>query len=1169
MGQKIAYLFSGQGSHYYGMGKNLFDTHPVFRESMRGLDSMFQDMGSPSVLAELYRDDRSAADRFDALRFTHPAIFMLQFALYETLLSEGLEPDCVLGYSLGECAAAAAAGVLSVEELALCILENVKVIEQFCPQGGMLAVLADASLFHAEPTLHAKAELAAVNSEQHFVIAASREEISTIGRFLRRAGVISQKLSVNYAFHSSAMDTAAQPYIRYLSKFKARESRIPWISCVNGDTVTSFDPTHLWRVVRSPIRFRDAVAKLERSSDGCLYVDLGPSGTLANFAKQNRLPGSRSETTSVLNPFAAGSSGHERIQQFARVYEQSRTERVKRSEKMKAYLFPGQGSQIRGMGGELFDEFPQETALADRVLGYSIARLCREDPERQLDKTQFTQPALFVVNALSYLRKVRNGKNGVAYSAGHSLGEYNALFAAGAFDFETGLRMVQKRAALMARATEGGMAAVIGLDEATVCSVLANKGLRDIDIANYNGAAQFIVSGPRQAVLNAAPLFTAAGAQNYIPLRVGGAFHSRYMEPARKEFEEFLSQFTFNKLAMSVIANVTGQPHEEGMIARMLVEQLTKPVRWDRTIDFLLSREVEFEELGHGNVLTRLTEKIRQSAAASAPRVGAAASANGNSLRAVSGSVQPSSDVLVASLAPNEPSMARSHAVPPLNGNYRDHTAGPAVREKPAATPLPPIDDAADINIRRIPATLVPSEHAFNGGAARLGSSEFRKAYGARYAYACGAMYRGIASEQLVVRAARAGILAFFGTGGLELPQIERAIRSLQEQLREGEPYGMNLVHNPSMRSLEEGTVELFLSHGIRNIEASAFMQVAPALVWYRIKGLARTLHGATHIPNRIIAKVSRPEVAEAFLAPPSEAIVRQLQEQGRISAEVAQLASQVPMADDLCIEADSGGHTDQGNLMVLLPSMLRLRDQAMEKYRYRAAIRVGAAGGIGTPEAAAGAFLLGADFIVTGSINLCTVEAGISPAVKDMLEQMNVQDTEHVPAGDMFEMGAKVQVLKRGVFFPARAKKLYELYRRHDSLEQIDPATRLQIEERYFQKSFEDVYRETREYFLRKDPTEIEKAEENPKHKMALVFRWYFGRSLRLAMEGESANRVDFQVHCGPALGAFNQWVKGTPLESWKNRHVDEIGKKLMTATAEYLDQQITKIAGPAQTCA
>jgi hypothetical protein len=207
-------------------------------------------------------------------------------------------------------------------------------------------------------------------------------------------------------------------------------------------------------------------------------------------------------------------------------------------------------------------------------------------------------------------------------------------------------------------------------------------------------------------------------------------------------------------------------------------------------------------------------------------------------------------------------------------------------------------------------------------------------------------------------------------------------------------------------------------------------------------------------------------------------------------------------MANDICIEADSGGHTDCGVAYTLFPAIRKLRNDMMDKFKYKKLVHVGAAGGIGTPEAAAASFVLGADFIVTGSINQCTVEAETSDIVKDLLQQMNVQDTEYAPAGDMFEYGAKVQVLKKGLFFSARANKLYDLYRQFNSINEIDDKTKTQIQEKYFKRSFESIFEELKEHYPQNI---IDKANNNPKHKMALIFKWYFYYSTKLALSGKT----------------------------------------------------------------
>lgn len=446
--------------------------------------------------------------------------------------------------------------------------------------------------------------------------------------------------------------------------------------------------------------------------------------------------------------------------------------------------------------------------------------------------------------------------------------------------------------------------------------------------------------------------------------------------------------------------------------------------------------------------------------------------------------------------------------------------------------------------------------------AAKLGSSAFKADHGTRYALVAGSMVRGIASTAMVVSMAKAGFLGYFGTGALGLAQIEQAILEIQAALPDGQPYGMNLLNNVASPAFEMDTVDLFIKHGVRRVEASAFMQVTPALVKYRASGLTRDGRGGAVIRNMVMAKLSRPEVAAQILDPAPEKMVEALRQNGHISAEEAALVRTIPLADDICVEADSGGHTDQGVLSALLPTIARQRDAAQVRHGYARPIRVGGAGGIGTPEAGAMAFVLGAEFITTGSINQCTVEAGTSDTAKDLLQRMEVQGTAYAPSGSLFELGAKTQVLKQGVFFPARANKLYELWRMHGSLDEIDAKTRSQIEGKYFRRSFADVWDETRGYYQRSAPAAITQAEADPKQKMALIFRWYFVHTMRLAQAGHSEQRVDYQIHCGPALGAFNQWVKGTGLEDWRQRKVADIAGLLLDETASLLNRRMVAMS-------
>jgi trans-AT polyketide synthase/acyltransferase/oxidoreductase domain-containing protein len=358
-------------------------------------------------------------------------------------------------------------------------------------------------------------------------------------------------------------------------------------------------------------------------------------------------------------------------------------------------------------------------------------------------------------------------------------------------------------------------------------------------------------------------------------------------------------------------------------------------------------------------------------------------------------------------------------------------------------------------------------------------------------------------------------------------------------------------------------TAELFLEMDIPCIEASAFLQVTPALVYLRLRSLSRNGDGAVVSRQKILAKVSRPEVARGFLAPAPAEMAAALVRDGKLTQAQADMGAAFPMCDDLCVEADSGGHTDRGVALVLLPVFLRMRDQAEREYGYAEPVHVGLGGGIGTPEAIAAAFMLGAEFVLTGSVNICTVEAGTSDLVKDMLQTINVQDTDYAPAGDMFEMGVKVQVMKRGLLFPARANRLFHLYNHYESWNEIPETQRAQVETQIFRKPFAEVWAETERHHREKGQIEtLERAARSEKHKMALAFKWYFGLSTRAAFTGDAKFRADLQIHAGPALGAFNQWVKGTPWESWRERHVDRIAEKLMGEAALLFQSRARRFA-------
>ena len=279
---------------------------------------------------------------------------------------------------------------------------------------------------------------------------------------------------------------------------------------------------------------------------------------------------------------------------------------------MVAYVFPGQGSQKRGMGEALFSTFPDLVSQAGDILGYSIVDLCLNDDAR-LNQTQYTQPALYTVNALSYYERLNTDKVEPQYVAGHSLGEYNALLAAEVFDFATGLKLVKKRGELMSQARDGGMAAIIGLDDHQLHQLFQDNHLSTLSVANYNTYKQLVIAGSKNEMDQAAGIFKKIEGVRYIPLNTSGAFHSPLMKDAQQEFKNFTAEFSFAAPKIPVIANVTAKPYEAAEVATLLTEQITHPVKWVDIIEYLLNKnETEIEEVGPGNVLTNIIRRIRK-----------------------------------------------------------------------------------------------------------------------------------------------------------------------------------------------------------------------------------------------------------------------------------------------------------------------------------------------------------------------------------------------------------------------------------------------------------------------------------------------------------------------------------------------------------------------------
>ncbi|PEM85118.1 acyltransferase [Bacillus wiedmannii] len=302
MKNPVVFMFSGQGSHYYQMGRELYSFNPLFREWMDKLDESIFKISGLSVLNTLYNDSNKIQDKFHNIILTHPAIFMTEFSLSQVLIRNGIEPEYVLGVSIGEYASAAVAGVMKIEDVLESVIKQAYMLEQHCQKGYMIAVLGDSDLYYDSPIIYNNSKLAAINYSSHFVISGKYEELKVVEGYMRKKDILFQVLNVDFGFHSSCIDSIKLPYTDFLKTKDLNSPKIPMISSLNGDLVSTIQSDYFWDVIRKPMKFRNAIMNLE-SIQNYTYIDLGPSGTLATFVKYILGEQSTSEYYSIVTPY--------------------------------------------------------------------------------------------------------------------------------------------------------------------------------------------------------------------------------------------------------------------------------------------------------------------------------------------------------------------------------------------------------------------------------------------------------------------------------------------------------------------------------------------------------------------------------------------------------------------------------------------------------------------------------------------------------------------------------------------------------------------------------------------------------------------------------------------------------------------------------------------------
>jgi acyl transferase domain-containing protein len=283
------------------MGKQLFENNQTFRDCMVWLDSIVWKFIENSVIETLYSNAHGKGDPFDRTLLTHPAIFMVEYSLAQTLMDAGILPDMVMGVSLGSFAAAAVAGFIEAEDALTAVIQQAMALEECCEPGGMTAILADPALF-AEDFLGRHSELAAVNFSSHFVISARRGDLEGIEAALQKRNISYQRLPVSFPFHSRWIDDAKHSFQRFMRSIQCRQGRLRLACCEQMTVVEGVADGFFWNVVRQPIRFRETTARLEQEGPRS-YIDLGPAGTLATFLKYLMPASTKSTVHAILTPY--------------------------------------------------------------------------------------------------------------------------------------------------------------------------------------------------------------------------------------------------------------------------------------------------------------------------------------------------------------------------------------------------------------------------------------------------------------------------------------------------------------------------------------------------------------------------------------------------------------------------------------------------------------------------------------------------------------------------------------------------------------------------------------------------------------------------------------------------------------------------------------------------
>jgi len=301
MKNRVVWMFSGQGSQYHQMGRELFEQEPVFREWFERGDSVVKKLINESLRDLVYSEAKKPGDPFKRTLHTHPAIFLVEYSLAQLLLSKGLKPDLLLGYSVGEFAAYAVAEVIPFEETLVALVKQAEIVEYCTPEISAIAVLHSQELLQNFPSEFSGCQVASVNFSKGFTIVGPSDSVRKIQAFLKSRSISAMEIPICHGFHSSWLDMAGTPLRALFSTLAFGRSNFELVSAVSGEN-PPLDSSHLWQAIRGTVNFPSIVSRLEARGP-FTYLDVGPSGTMATMVKYNLAPGSASTPLAIMNPF--------------------------------------------------------------------------------------------------------------------------------------------------------------------------------------------------------------------------------------------------------------------------------------------------------------------------------------------------------------------------------------------------------------------------------------------------------------------------------------------------------------------------------------------------------------------------------------------------------------------------------------------------------------------------------------------------------------------------------------------------------------------------------------------------------------------------------------------------------------------------------------------------